>query len=180
LIRREAMRIANRPTTGIAHALSIALVMVLGVAIFTPVAQAETPFEFTDCWSAKVTMLSQSKELTILSSDVLGMTMSENKLFNNLTSNCLCLRSYTGAKQKGTCYSKFMDADGDFFITEAVRTGTEVGPESTWKFLEGTGKFKGITGGGKSSFTASNAKRPIRPGMLQGRLKMVGTFELPK
>ena len=170
----------NRCNIRIVPVLTLAAAIVFGLAMFIPVAQAEQPFELTDCWSAKVTMLTQSKELTILSSDVLGMTMSENKLFNNLTSNCLCLRSFMGGKQKSTCYSKFMDADGDFFITEAIRTGTEVGPGSTWKFLEGTGKFRGITGGGKASFTASNVKRPIRPGMLQGRLKMTGTFELPK
>jgi len=170
----------NRCNTRIATVLTVAVTIVFGFVMFVPVARAEQPFELTDCWSAKVTMLSQSKEFTILSTDVLGMTMSENKLFNNLTSNCLCLRCFINGKQKGTCYSKFMDADGDYFITEAIRTGTEVGPGSTWKFLEGTGKFRGITGGGKASFTASNVKRPIRPGMLQGRLKMTGTFELPK
>jgi len=153
--------------------------IILGLVMFIPVAQAEQPFELTDCWSSKVTMLSKSEELTVLSSDVLGMTISENKLFNNLTSNCLCLRCYIAGKQKSICYSKLMDADGDFFITESIRTGTEAGPASSWKFLQGTGKFKGITGGGKSLFTASNLKRPIRPGMLQGRLKMTGTFELP-
>jgi len=157
---------------GCGTALCAATAIVFSLVMFIPFAQAEQPFELTDCWSAKVTMLSKSKELTVLSSDVLGMTMSENKLFNNLTSNCLCLRCYIAGKQKSTCYSKFMDADGDFFITEATQSG--------WKFLQGTGKFKGITGGGKGSFTASNRKRPIRPGMLQGRLKMTGTFELPK
>jgi len=170
----------NRCNTRIATVLTVATAIVFGLLMFIPVARAEQPFELTDCWSAKVTMLSKSKELTVLSSDVLGMTISENKLFNNLTSNCLCLRCYIAGKQKSTCYSKFMDADGDFFITEAIRTGTEVGPESTWKFLQGTGKFKGITGGGKGSFTASNIKRPIRPDMFQGRLKMTGTFQLLK
>jgi len=170
----------NRCNTCIATVLAVVTAIVFCLVMFIPFAQAEQPFDLTDCWSAKVTMLSKSKELTVLSSDVLGMTMSDNKLFNNLTSNCLCLRCYMAGKQKSTCYSKFMDVDGDFFITEAIRTGTEASPESSWKFLQGTGKFRGITGGGKSLFTASNLKRPIRPGMLQGRVKMTGTFELPK
>jgi len=73
-------------------------------------------------------------------------------------------------------YSKFMDPDGDFVISE-----TTVAPgqsEGTFKFLQGTGKGKGIKGSGK--VRAITRGKPITPGTGQGCGRYTGTFELPK
>lgn len=48
----------------------------------------------------------------------------------------------------------------------------------TWRFLEGSGKWKGITGGGKA-LPLTNAK-PILPGTAQGCLRATGTYEIRK
>jgi len=158
-----------------------ALVVIFILPMFIPVAQAQQPIDITDSFFAKVTMLSESKELTILSSEVWGIvnSNSENKAFDNMTSYCVAVRKFiAGRPQKSLTYTRFMDNEGDFFIVETSRDGTEAGQEGTWTFLEGTGKWKGIKGGGKAWFSARGKAQT--PGTIQGRVRMTGTFELPK
>ena len=155
-----------------------------GWALFIPLAQAEQPFDITDHFYATVTTLSASPELTIFHSDVKGIVRDnlENKTFDNLTSHCLRIGRISAGKLTGITFSKFTDSDGDFFITES--TSDAVSPaavESTWKFLHGTGKWKGITGGGKGKFIfMTRGKQQISPTTFQGYLRMTGTYELPK
>ena len=72
-------------------------------------------------------------------------------------------------------YTKFMDPDGDFVIVE---TTASVETEGNFKFLQGTGKWKGIKGSGK--VRAITRGKPITPGTGQGCGRYTGTFELPK
>ncbi len=69
-----------------------------------------------------------------------------------------------------------MDSDGNTLVTENLRALD--GPDATWNFLQGTGKWKGIKGGGKLLPVIQG--KPIVPGTSQGCLRMTGTFELPK
>ena len=73
-------------------------------------------------------------------------------------------------------YSKIMDPDGDFVIVETATTPDET--ESNVRFLQGTGKWKGIKGEGKLRRIA--AGKPITPGTSQYCTRHIGTFELPK
>jgi hypothetical protein len=151
------------------------------LSLVIPVVQAQQPFDITDSFFAKVTALSESKDLTIMGSEVWGITTShnENKAFDNLTSYCVAVRKFiAGRPHKSLTYTRFMDNEGDFFIVETARDGTEAGPEGTWTFLEGTGKWKGIKGGGKAWFSARGKTQT--PGTIQGRVRMTGTYDLPK
>jgi hypothetical protein len=149
---------------------------ILGVIIFVSIAHAQQPVDITDTWLAKVNTLSESKELVLLSSEVWGITSSDNKIFDNMTSRCVAVRKVVDGKpQKSLLYSKFMDNDGDYFLLETIGEGA---PQGTWTFLGGTGKWKGIKGGGKAWWTARVKSQ--MPDAMQGRLKMTGTFELPK
>jgi hypothetical protein len=151
------------------------------LSLVIPVVQAQQSFDITDSFFAKLTMLSEGRELTIMGSEVWGITTgnNENKAFDNMTSYCVAVRKFVAGKpHKSLTYTRFMDNDGDLFIVETSREGTEAGPEGTWTFLEGTGKWKGIKGGGKAWFSARGKTQT--PGTLQGRVRMTGTFELPK
>jgi len=152
---------------------------ILGIMIFIPIAQAQQSIDITDTIFATGKMLLESKELTIYTSEVWGIATSnnENKAFENMTSYCLAMRKFVaGRPQKSLTYSKFTDKDGDFFVVETI--GSEAA-ESDWTFLQGTGKWKGITGGGKSWFTIRMVKGGT-PGTFHGRVRLTGTFELPK
>jgi len=71
-------------------------------------------------------------------------------------------------------YRKYMDPDGDTFVIEL----SGVDQEGTMKFLEGTGKWKGLTGGGKAYVTLRG--KPITPGTTQYCGRSTGTYELKK
>jgi hypothetical protein len=60
-----------------------------GLLLFIPVAQAEQPFDCTQCVSSTRTILSATEELTVTSSDAKGIMMSnlENKVFDNMTTH---------------------------------------------------------------------------------------------
>ncbi len=73
-------------------------------------------------------------------------------------------------------YSKFMDPDGDFVLLEITFAPGET--EGNFKFLQGTGKWKGIKGGGK--VTTITRGKPITPGTFQQCTRWTGTFELSK
>jgi len=161
-----------------------AFAILLALLIFNPVAQAEQPFDITDHFYATVTPLSIGPELTIFQSDVKGIVRDNlgNKTFDNLTSHCLRIARISAGKLTGITFSKFTDADADFFITESTSDAVPAAAvEGTWKFLFGTGKWKGITGGGKSKFVfMTRGKQQISPTTFQGYLRMTGTYEFPK
>ena len=167
----------NRGNTWVATALSVAVAIVLGFVMFIPVAQAETPYDITPCMSGTITMLIQSKEMTVFSMDLKGIARSnhENKVFDNYTFHYVGVYRIIAGKviaQHG--YTKFMDPDGDCFLVEVSNVG---GQGSVTKLLHGTGKWKGITGGGELKPIARG--KPIKPGTWQGCSRHIGTFELP-
>ena len=79
-------------------------------------------------------------------------------------------------QRTGLGYHKFTDPDGDFVIVETATVPGET--ESNVRFLQGTGKWKGIKGSGK--VRAITLDKPIKPGTNQGCGRWTGTFELPK
>ncbi len=72
----------------------------------------------------------------------------------------------------GSFSNKQLNPSGDFYVLE----GSINDPEIDWKFIYGTGKFKGITGAGKSIHYTKG--KPVTPGTSQSCAKVTGTFEL--
>ena len=165
----------KRSSRWLAAAVSVVVAIIFGLVIHIPVAQAETPYDISPCSSGTFTMLSKSKELTILSMDLKGIARSnhENKVFDNCSFNSVQIIQIMNGKWKRYGHTKFMDPDGDSFFVEVSG-----GKNATVKFLHGTGKWKGITGTGKLESIARG--KPIMPGTYQGCARNTGTFELPK
>jgi hypothetical protein len=163
---------------------SVTVIILFGLLLINSFAQAQQSIDITDHFYATATVLTMSPELAIMHTDVKGIVRDnlETKLFNNMTSHCLRSIQVLGGKTSYTTYSKFTDPDGDFFITEAKADGIPVGTlEADWKFIHGTGKWKGIKGGGKSTtIFMTRGKQQMTPTTFQGYLRMTGSFELPK
>ncbi len=155
--------------------LSAAVAIVLGLAMFIPVVQAETPYDLTNCYYGTFTTLYKSKELTIVSLDMNGIARSnhENKVFDNCSFHSVQVKQFMAGKINRYGHTKFMDPDGDYFIVELSG-----GQNATVKFLYGTGKWKGITGSGKFENIARG--KAMEPGTYQGCVRNTGTFELLK
>ena len=150
--------------------------LLIACSALTAAANAAESYDVTTCWSSTVTTLSASDELTVLSIDTKGIARSNtaNKAFDNSTFQCVNLVKVAGAQRDGTGYCKVMDPDGDFSI--GVQAFNANG--GTYKFLQGTGKWKGITGGGEFVYLTSG--KAIVAGTSQGCAKATGNYELPK
>ena len=148
----------------------------LSLSLTIPVAQAEQAYDITDCGSMTFTTNSATNELTIVTFDFKGIARSnsENKVFDNCTVFYVGVARSVPGNTTAHGYSKYMDPDGDFVIMESIREEDV----TTMTFLHGTGKWKGIKGGGK--LRRITAGKPIVPGTSQYCTRHTGSFELPK
>jgi hypothetical protein len=149
---------------------------VVPIFLLISIAQAEEPYDLTMCSSGQVSMLLATKELVLYNFQGDGMTMSnhENKKFHGMSYRCIGTNRIENGVQQQVVYCKYMDADGDL----VVGGGTRTGKEGTWKFLQGTGKWQGITGGGPIGAPVASGK-PISEGTFQVCQRAKGTFSLP-
>jgi len=152
------------------------VVIVACLGAFIPLAQAQTPFDFTEFYAGNVTAVFQSKEISIAGAEGKGILISnhENKVFDNSTFHVVVILKTVDGKRTSNSYWKIQDPDGDVVIAEVL----VVGPEKTMTFLHGTGKWKGIKGGGKGKTTVVG--KSVVPGTVQSCSRYVGTFELAK
>jgi hypothetical protein len=98
----------------------------------------------------------------------------QSTAFDNWSLQIVGTVKIESGKYSSRYYGKYMSPEGDIIIGEGGRDGDE----GTWKFIGGTGKWKGITGGGTNK-TVPNIK-PIKKGTTQGCSIATGTFQLPK
>jgi hypothetical protein len=161
----------------LSHAWRAIPIFLIALVLLIPVAEAQQPFDITYCSSGVMTTVSASPELTVLSLDTKGIFRSnhENKVFDNVTFHSVVVAQVMPGKVTGTGYCKCLDPDGDIIVAEVILAG----PEDTYKFIWGTGKWKGIKGGGKALLLTPQAKS-ITPDSRQICRKFTGTFELPK
>jgi hypothetical protein len=169
------MTLSNKLKIGVAFHVRAITTITFCLVVFISFAQAEQPYDITSCHSGTIKMLYSSKEMTILSGEGWGIITSnhENKAFDNCTFHVMTLIQVMGEKTTETGYYKMMDPDGDLVIAEVTRIGTE----SISRFLHGTGKYKGITGGGRSQRIVFGR---IPPNTAAACSRSVGTFKLPK
>jgi len=158
---------------------TITILGVIGVFTFFSFVvptQAQQPLDMLSCGASTATTIVSGQELTIFSVDGKGINIDNlaSKAFDNMTYHGVGVFKIDSGKFTGTLYMKYMDPSGDYLVVEV----SAVGMESDWKYLYGTGKWKGITGGGKA-FIITKGK-PISPGTSQSCTKITGTYELKK
>ena len=154
----------------------ISAVITLGLFFLISIANADQPYDITTCGSGTNEVLFSSEDFTVLSLESKGITRSnhENKAFDNNTFHCMGVIQVANGKPEGSMFCKFLDPDGD--VTIGISTVN--GPEGTWEFVHGTGKWEGISGGGKNwPITKGKA---VAPGTFQGCRKATGTYQLPQ
>jgi hypothetical protein len=155
------------------------IVLILGVAMFIPVAQAQRQeIEGISCFANTHSAVQASPgEIYIGSFDGKGIFRSthENKVADNSTLHQVGVLKGAEGKWSWHGYYKTMRPDGDFAIYEFYGD-SESG--STAKAIYGTGKLKGIKGEYKTK--AITTGKPIVQGTAQECYKVVGWIELPK
>jgi len=156
---------------------TLGIIGMLTFILFTVTAQAEQPIDCLVCSSGTMTTIVESEGLTIISFESKGIVLdnTQSKFFDSDTVHSVGLMKIDKGKLTGSFFNKHMDPSGDFYVLEgSLVSGTEL----DWKFIYGTGKFKGITGSGKSLRITKG--KPISPGTSQGCTKVTGTYELKK
>ncbi len=151
------------------------------IGIFTfivfPVAGQAEQFECLLCAVNMTTAtIVESTELTVMGYEGKGIVLdnSGGKFFDNDTVHSVGIMKIDKGKVTGSFVNKHLSPNGDFYVLE----GTIAGSDVDWKFIYGTGKFKGISGGGKSIRYTKG--RPVTPGATQLCSKVTGNYELKK
>ena len=154
----------------------LAGIVFLTLIMFVPMTQAQQPIDSISCGFTTLSTILSSPELTIFGTEEKGINLDNlaSKDAGNLTYHSVGVLKIERGKMTGTYYFKYMDPSGDLMVGET----SSVGMEGNWKYLYGTGKYKGITGGGKLVPITKGV--PISPGTLQGCVKITGTYELKK
>ena len=156
------------------------LISVIAIGLSMSDARAETPFDISLCVAGPVTALSSTDELTLLGVELKGVTISnhQNKILDSLFYHFFGVSHISGGQVDARGYSKMTDVNGDLIFTETTTVGPLAKPNWKLKFLHGTGKWKGITGGG--DVVSITRRSPLAEGTYRGCYSIRGTIELPK
>jgi hypothetical protein len=156
--------------------IGIGVTLLSGTLAFGVAAHAEETYDITGCWSGTVTLVSAHEELSAYSVELRGISRSnqEGGAFDNTSVHCVGIGQTIPGSSIRRGYCKYMDMDGDFVVGQYEREGNE----GRWEFLHGTGKWKGIKGGGTNRDVAES--KPITPGTFQSCDSATGTFTLPE
>ena len=159
----------------------VALAAVYSLAAFTPLAQGEEAFQtfhIMGCSSGTFTALAESRALTVYNIVGKGVAWGTagDKTFNDMTWNFAAVLRTIEGHTIGMGYYKFTAPDGDYFILEG--TGSTVVEGGTWKFLQGTGKWKGASGQATGKFIMRGKPVPLES--EQYWCRVLGTIQLPR
>ena len=162
----------------LAIVFTVSAVIILGSSALNPAKCAEQVYDITPCVAATQTVLVQSPEITIFTMDAKGIIRSniESKIFDNCTVHVQGTQVIEGTNRTVNAYMKYLDPDGDYVIFRFTLNPGETAATTT--ILAGTGKWKGITGGGKA--TTITQGRPVAVGTFQFCNDHKGKFTLPK
>lgn len=89
------------------------------------------------------------------------------------TMHCVGVLKIAGGKKTSNGYCKLMDSEGTRDYEFA-----KINDDSTFTYIGGTGKYEGITGGGKS--TTLTKVKPIVKGTFQSCARGTGTWKIPE
>ena len=155
------------------------IVVILGLVMFVPVAQAERQdFECITCNAETWNIVHLSPEVGIISGDSKSIFQSTHpsKLFDNWTRHMVYVRKRVEGKASWSGFTKEMGPDGDFIIWEFY--GDSESGQSTTKAVYGSGKWKGVKGERKAKMITKG--KGIAKGTFQYCDRIIGWIELPK
>jgi hypothetical protein len=134
--------------------------------------------ELTHCYSGTGSSFSHGT-IALSSWNSSGILSSNHpkKLLHSAVIRCEGIQRGGGPTRIGDGYCKIVDEDGDAIIAQMPYVGFDYDV----KFLEGTGKWTGVTGSLRSTrLVRSPDGKGAMPGTFQGCRLERGQFELPK
>src|SRR6516162_2677916 len=132
------------------HRVLLSCGMLAGLVFSTQVCAAEGKYDGISCYSGPSHVIQQGDGIVAGSYDATGMLPGkEGTPFYRMSGRCLGQFTVINGdyNESGSC--QYWDADGDKFFGVYSRKGDPAKAEGTWHYVQGTGKFEGITGEGK-------------------------------
>jgi hypothetical protein len=152
----------------------------VGAALSADPAAAQQAYTTLECRAGTVSSLARTDDgVNIFALDHRGVQQSthESKLFHNWSQRCVGAIANLGSRRGGSGYCRNQDpATGDFVIIQFASDEQRVG-SGTFKLVHGTGKWKGVSGGG--TYESSGAFRPVDEGTYQNCITSKGTVLIP-
>jgi hypothetical protein len=159
--------------------LGIALVALVGSMVAVPAIADEQPVDFTACITSTFEFISTADGLNTFRVENRGITMSnhENKIFHNAVYQFVGVGYGPVGAPMGFGYVKLTDPNDNLVIIELSGPPADL----SFKFLQGTGPWKGIAGGGKAVRTATTGVRMSgTSGASEGCLRLTGSLDTRK
>jgi hypothetical protein len=99
--------------------------------------------------------------------------------FHNMSQNCIGVQLWEKGVGSGIGYCVGITPDGDKILYQITQENVKPGPglkKGKYKFIDGTGKFAGIEGGGEYT---QYSVQPAEEGTYQNVGKTKGSYKLP-
>lgn len=136
---------------------------------------AEFNYDFVACTHSRRITVEASPEVQALGFEVWGVVASSTtKEWEGASTHCTGYMRVIGGKPVGKGVCKWVDAAGDSAIGEFEYPNAGA---PTWTWLAGTGRLKGISGGG--TFQQVVTGKPIDAGTSQLCRRDWGKYSLP-
>lgn len=136
---------------------------------------ADSSYDFTVCTQSRRVMLEATADIVAFGVESWGVVAgSTTPFWEKASTHCVGYLRIMGGRPVGKGNCKWTAFGGDSAVGE-----WEYPPagEPSWTWLRGTGKLKGIRGGG--SFRELFDAKPADPGMSAGCRRDRGTYSLP-
>jgi hypothetical protein len=135
----------------------------------------EAPYDFTVCTHGKRTALEANADIASFGVESWGVVASSTTPFwERASTHCVGYLRVVSGKLVGKGNCKWVEAGGDSAVGEFEYPTTG---DPTWTWLVGSGKLKGISGGG--TFRELFSAKPADPTTSAGCRRDWGKFSLP-
>lgn len=153
-------------------------VSLIALASVASAAFAQQSYEYTTCRAGTLTSIAQTEGANVLTLDHRGVNdPADGGQFGGWTQRCIGVLAVINGKQSGNGWCKSVDPKtGDWTLVDWT-AGEKPGAGGTWAFRLGTGKWKGVTGGG--TYTQTGPTRPVEAGTYQNCVRIKGTVSVP-
>src|SRR6185369_10958292 len=149
----------------------VALVALAGSAV-----AAESAYDFVACTHGKGTPIEANGDIVAYAVEGWGVVAtSTTKDWENASTHCVGYMRVIAGNRVGKGVCKWAQAGGDTAVGEFEFPQTG---EPSWTWLSGTGKLKGIKGGG--TFRELFDAKPVDPPTSQGCRRDWGKYMLPQ
>lgn len=148
----------------------------IGLVLFAQGVPAEDfTYDFVACTHSKQTMLEANSDTVAFGIESWGtVASSTTKAWESASTHCVGYVRIVAGKPAGKGVCKWNHVTGDTAVGEFEFSAAG---EPTWTWLSGTGKLKGITGGG--TFRELSSGKPAAAGTSQGCRRDWGKYTLP-